>query len=95
MISLAGFGFYVMESSAVLVFKIPAWKTGNRFVGYFNDFETHEHEPCGDSGYLILCNSMYFTEGKAVALKGETTYEKTEKGWRVTEFKIRGAKLIK
>lgn len=85
-------GAYNLEWQADISVEQDIWKAGNGFVGYFESFHVMAREP----GPLdsIGMSPKHFNKGTRIRLTGDSTFRKTEQGWRLEGLKIKGAQVV-
>jgi len=88
------FGLYVIEWQAEVMFEQAGYKSGNAFVGYWQDFRVLEQQPRGLDAVIGGGNTIHFNKGQRVLLTGDSVLRKTEQGWRLEELSVKTAHLI-
>lgn len=83
------YGVYVIEWQADISVLQDIWKGGDLFVGYFQDFRVMTQDP----GYSIGQRTVKFNKGTTIQLIGDATLRKTEQGWRLEGFTVKGAQV--
>ena len=84
---------YVLEWQAEIVFEQAGYKAGNAFVGYWQDFRVLQQQP-GTLDSLVVGNTIHFNKGARIRLTGDSTFRKTEQGWRLEGLKTGTAQVI-
>jgi hypothetical protein len=87
-----GTKMYVLEWQAEIVFQQEGYKMGNGFVGYWQDFRILQQPP----GPLesIGMSPRHFNKGARIRLTGDSTFRKTEQGWRLEGLKTGSAQVV-
>jgi hypothetical protein len=88
-----GYGLYVMEWQAEVLFQQDGYKAGDFFVGYWQNFRVLQQKP-GTLDSLIVGNTILFNKGTTVRLTGNATLRKTEKGPRLEAFDVRTSQVL-
>lgn len=88
---VAGQPIYTLEYTSIVKFNNGGWKSKDFAIGYFHDFGLVAKEPMGWDAWGK--NWKYFDAGDEVELTGEITFEKTEKGWRKIDYKVKTYKI--
>jgi hypothetical protein len=84
---------YVLEWQAEIVFQQEGYKAGDGFIGYWQDFRVLQQQPSTlDS--LVVGNTIHFNKGARIRLTGDSTFRKTEQGWRLEGLKTRTAQVV-
>ena len=84
---------YVLEWQAEILFQQAGYKAGNAFVGYWQDFRVLQQQPSTlDS--LVVGNTIHFNRGARIRLTGDSTFRKTEQGWRLEGLKTGTAQVV-
>ena len=83
---------YVLEWQAEILFEQEGYKMGNGFVGYWQDFRILQQRP----GTLdsIGMSPIHFNKGARIRLTGDSTFRKTEQGWRLEGLKTGAAQVV-
>lgn len=83
---------YVLEWQAEILFQQEGHKMGNGFVGYWQDFRILQQQP----GTLesIGMSPRHFNKGARIRLTGDSTFRKTEQGWRLERLKPGTAQVV-
>ncbi len=83
---------YILEWQAEIVFQQEGYKMGNSFEGYWKDFRVLQQQP----GPLesIGMNPLHFNKGARIRLSGDSTFRKTEQGWRLEAIKNGTAQVV-
>lgn len=89
----SGFGLYVMEWQAEVLFQQDGYKAGDMFVGYWQNFRVLNQKP-GTLDSLIVGNTIFFNKGTTVRLTGTATFRKTEKGPRLEAFDVKTSQVL-
>ena len=84
---------YVLEWQAEIVFEQAGYKAGNAFVGYWQDFRVLQQQP-GTLDSLVVGNTIHFNKGTRIRLTGDSTFRKTEQGWRLEGLKTGTAQVV-
>lgn len=90
---MMGIKTYVLEWEASIKIVNDIWKSGDIIEGYWNDFHVLKQKPGGYEGFLAGAPKHYSKDTK-ILLNGNSTFEKTEKGWRLTHSEITKSRLI-
>lgn len=90
---IIGLPIYTMEFSAQIKFEQSCWKGWEPIEWMFSNFHVMENKLVRNSMYIRLENKKFYKDA-LVDIEGEINYEKTEKGWRKTEYKISKANII-
>lgn len=88
-----GLPIYTMEFTAQIKFEQSCWKGWEPIEWMFSNFTVMDKKPTRNSMYIILQNKKFHKEAM-VKIEGEINFEKTEKGWRKTEYKILKADIL-
>lgn len=88
-----GFGLYVIEWQAEILFQQDGYKAGDMFVGYWQNFSVLHQKP-GTLDSLIVGNTIPFKKGTTVRLTGTATLRKTEKGPRLEGFEVKTSQVL-
>jgi hypothetical protein len=84
---------YVLEWQAEIVFQQEGYKAGNAFIGYWQDFRVLQQQPNAlDS--LVVGNTIHFNKGARIRLTGDSTFRKTEQGWRLEALKVQTSQVL-
>ena len=62
-----GYGIYVIEWQAEILFEQTGFKAGNMFMGYWQDFHVLQQKP-GTLDSLVVGNTILFNKGTTVRL---------------------------
>lgn len=89
-----GFGLYVIEWQAEVMFEQAGYKPGNAIIGYWQDFRVLEQQPRGLDAAVGGGNTVHFDKGQRVRLTGDSMLRKTEQGWRLEGLSVKTAQLI-
>jgi hypothetical protein len=89
-----GFGLYVIEWQAEVMFEQAGYKPGNTIIGYWQDFRVLEQQPRGLDAAIGGGNTIHFNKGQQVRLTGDSVLRKTEQGWRLEGLSVKTAQLI-
>lgn len=83
---------YVLEWQAEIVFQQEGYKMGNVFVGYWQDFRILQQQP----GPLesIGNSPKHFNKGARIRLTGDSTFRKTEQGWRLEGLETKASQVL-
>jgi hypothetical protein len=83
---------YVLEWQAEIVFQQEGYKMGNFFVGYWQDFRVLQQQP----GTLdsIGMSPKHFNKGARIRLAGDSTFRKTEQGWRLERLETKTEQVV-
>ncbi|MDX6527964.1 MAG: hypothetical protein QOH41_254 [Blastocatellia bacterium] len=84
---------YVLEWQAEILFEQAGYKAGNAFVGYWQDFRVLQQQP-GTLDSLVVGNTIHFNKGARIRLTGDSTFRKTEQGWRLEGLKTGTAQVV-
>lgn len=90
---IMGLPIYTMEFSAQIKFKQSCWKGWEPIDWMFSNFQVMENKLVRNSMNIRLENKKFYKDA-IVNIEGEINYEKTEKGWRKTEYKISNSKIV-
>jgi len=88
-----GFGLYVIEWQAEVMFEQAGYKPGNAIIGYWQDFRVLQQQP-GTLDSLVVGDTIHFNKGARVRLTGDSVLRKTEQGWRLEGLSVKTAQLI-
>lgn len=88
-----GLPIYTMEFTAQIKFEQSCWKGWEPIEWMFSNFTVMDKKPTRNNMYIILQNKKFYKEA-TVNIEGEINFEKTEKGWRKTEYKILKANIL-
>src|SRR5207249_3708676 len=77
-----GYGLYVIEWQAEILFEQEGYKPGNAIIGYWQDFRVLQQQP-GTLDSLVVGNTIHFNKGARIRLTGDSVLRKTEQGWRI------------
>lgn len=88
-----GYGLYVIEWQAEVLFQQDGYKAGDIFVGYWQNFQVLQQKP-GTLDSLIVGNTILFNKGTTVRLNGTATLRKTEKGPRLEAFSVKTSQVL-
>lgn len=84
---------YVLEWQAEIVFQQAGYKAGNAFIGYWQNFQVLQQQPNAlDS--LVVGNTIHFNKGARIRLTGNSTFRKTEQGWRLEGLKTETSQVL-
>lgn len=84
---------YVLEWQAEILFEEAGYKPGNAFVGYWQDFRVLQQQP-GTLDSLVVGNTIHCNKGARIRLNGDSTFRKTEQGWRLEGLKTGTAQVV-
>ncbi len=88
-----GYGVYVIEWQAEILFQQAGYKAGDMFMGYWEDFRVLQQRP-GTLDSLVVGNTIHFNKGTTVRLIGDATMRKTERGWRLEGLSVKTSQVI-
>jgi hypothetical protein len=85
---------YTIEWQARIAVNTDVWKGGNAFEGYWSNFAVMSSEPSGLDSLLVGGVPRKFVKGTTVELKGQSTLEATENGWRITSTAVTASRVL-
>lgn len=84
-----GYGLYVIEWQAEILFQQDCWKPGNMFEGYWQNFGVVQRQPGTDFSAAFVGGPLLYKQGTTIRLTGNATLRKTERGWRIEGFDVK------
>lgn len=88
-----GYGVYVIEWQAEILFQQEGYKAGDFFMGSWQDFRVLQRQP-GTLDSLVVGNTKHFNKGTTIRLTGDATMRKTEQGWRLEGLSVKTSQVI-
>lgn len=88
-----GLPIYTMEFNAQIKFEQSGWKGWEPIEWMFSNFYVMDQKPTRNDMYIKLQKQRFYKDA-IVNIEGEINFEKAEKGWRKTEYKIKQANIL-
>jgi hypothetical protein len=90
-----GYGIYVIEWQAEILFQQECWKPGDIFEGYWQNFSVLERQPQGLESVIVgVGTAKHYDKGTTIRLTGNATLRKTEQGWRIEGFSVKTTQVL-